>query len=63
MTHDSAKLSQALLAELNALKDLDQPVPARAFDLAANLDVVAEYIRSELKISDLADMFCDLAVI
>lgn len=52
-----------LTDELAALQECGVNAPERAFQMAKDDMIVKEYLTSDLGISELADLFCDLAVI
>lgn len=55
------KLSKELIVEMKAMQNIGMTVPAKALLMAEDLSVVSQYLSSDLKMSDLADLFCDLS--
>lgn len=60
-TQSVETLSKEILVEMKAMQDIGMTVPAKALLMAEDLSVVSQYLSSDLKMSDLADLFCDLS--
>ena len=58
-----SQLRTEITAELNALQEVGVNVPTRAFSLAGDDAVLQDYVNSDLDISGLADLFCDLGAL
>jgi DNA/RNA-binding domain of Phe-tRNA-synthetase-like protein len=56
-------ISFCILNDLKNLEKLGYIIPAKAYDLASNLEIVKLYISPKLQISDLAEVFIDLSKI
>lgn len=56
-----AHLSKNVVDELNAMKSVGINIPQKALDMAADLQIMKEYEHTDLSVTDLADLVCDLA--